>query len=87
MNKQKNISFDYTDNNKTCYKTSHWRGCCCECVNHGLVHKHCFHSQRKKKEGCVCDKSLNFYVCTTFGPRFNLSGKHGYCEMFQRRKK
>lgn len=81
------IEFDYIDNDKCSLKK--WKGCCCECVYHLLVTKHCCSSPQEK--GCVCNDSLDFYVCILFYNiegrlSANLSGKHGMCECFTKRK-
>jgi len=85
--KSRRIQFTYYDNSE-CMLDSEWKGCCCKCVHHFQVNKHCCSSPRGK--GCVCGESLGFWVCATFahqgdGDQANLSGEHGMCEMFIKR--
>lgn len=79
----KTIQFKYLNSNGECYKDDKnlW-GCCCKCLYHLEVFKHCCHSP--KTNTCVCSESLGFYVCTCFdGERgANIMGLHGLCEMF-----
>lgn len=81
--KGKRIQFQYI-NTCECSLDTHW-GCCCNCVFHLEVHKHCCNNIRKEK--CICSESLDFYVCidSRVG-HANLSGKHGACEVYTARK-
>lgn len=86
------IEFEYLHIDQECHEPN-WSGCCCHCISHVEVHKHCCHSPKPegKENDCVCKDSLGFYVCTVFANmedgmgRANLSGEHGYCELFVRR--
>ena len=80
------ITFEHTVGNSPCYIDTRWDGCCCVCANHSPVNKHCCHSP--KEEGkCVCGETLDFNVCTGLhkldGSPVNLSGNHGFCELFE----
>ena len=86
----KTITFGYKEDDDACCE-SEFDGCCCHCVSHKEVFKHCCQSPHTEEEGCVCSQSLGFYVCTIWSemdnePMANLSGKHGMCECFVRRK-
>jgi len=89
---KKKISFTYIPGDTPCQKDTRWDGCCCECAYHSMAYKHCWHSPRSKGK-CVCSESLGFYLCTVFvnyegnsQDRAQLSGEHGYCEMFKKAK-
>lgn len=38
--------------------------CCCDCIHQAEVMKNCTMFRDFDKEGCVCDQSLGFYICT-----------------------
>jgi hypothetical protein len=92
--KKTNIQFDLWDTKKeSCYMKNPTRiadnQCCCNCVHHFEVFKHCCHSEG---EPCVCGESLEFYVCVGMGvvdgkDYANISGKHGMCEAWMPRKR
>ena len=91
---EKEISFTYIEGDTPCQKGTRWDGCCCECAYRGVVHKHCWHSPKPEKGKCICKESLGFYVCTAWlsgigegSRRVQLSGEHGYCELFKRMKR
>ncbi len=90
----KHIAFDYVDT-RTCNlkakEYSHW-GCCCQCIHHLRVTKHCSTYPEIGRVGCVCDDNIGFWVCVVFSAmgetdRANLSGGHGACEMYKKRIK
>jgi len=93
-NRAARVSFSYRNPYGRCFLDTKWGGCCCTCVYHGSVYKHCWHSPKKKKGSCVCGERLGFYVCTVFhtirgqgypkyGTRIHLAAEHGYCEMYE----
>jgi hypothetical protein len=69
-----------------CWKESRWGGCCCSCIYHMQVNKHCSHSTRDKGSPCVCDESLGFHICFLFNhlerAPAQIMGKHGFCAMY-----
>lgn len=84
------IEFDYLNNNDECWLETQWHGCCCQCMHHLEVNKHCCYSPSEPGR-CVCKDSLGFYVCILYhdleyNRGANLSGKHGYCEEFKQRQ-
>lgn len=87
MKNGKKITFTYIDNTNCCIKE--FKQCCCQCENHVKVLKHCCHSPRKEK--CVCNEELGFYICLLWhemerADGANLSGTHGMCECFVQRR-
>jgi hypothetical protein len=86
-----NIQFGYVDN-VPCWNTLKlngriWGECCCQCAHHFKVTGHCWHLVSKSNE-CTCSEPLGFYVCTADNDNYHatLSGEHGACELFSRRK-
>ena len=81
------IKFRYLNINIKCgFEDENLNACCCKCIFHHEVFKHCCHSP--SQENCVCGESLGFYICNP--PEIEsayLSGKHGMCEMFTKREK
>jgi len=79
----KRIHFTYINHKYINYKKDE---CCCICIHRLEVHKHCYHSI--SKHTCICNESLNFYVCDVFidhednNREINLCGEHGICERF-----
>lgn len=83
------IEFEYLDTVEQCCHNSEWGACCCTCEHHLFVTKHCCHSPGEDR--CVCNDKLGFYVCILWhdieGARSaSLSGKHGMCEEYTRRR-
>ena len=83
------IEFVYLNKDIECgFNDKQLQACCCKCVNHYEVFKHCCHSPRE--EDCVCSESLGFYICCVLDDKFfraNLSSQHGMCERFIKRDK
>lgn len=80
------IEFDYIlDSFSMVCAKEQFKGCCCSCKHHGVVHNHCSFTTHKKGK-CTCSKELGFYVCgipMVMGEKLvHLSGPHGYCEMY-----
>lgn len=86
-----NVSFHYVDMHDCNLNDPEYKnwGCCCQCENRVEVAKHCCHSG--KTDRCVCSDSLGFYICLLFYVMgetdfATLSGEHGVCEGFRKRK-
>ena len=83
------ISFTLRNQKEKCQLLTRWGGCCCQCMYHGEVFKQCMYSE-KHEQGCICNKSLGFYVCTVGHAiqtldterRIHVIGEHGFCEMY-----
>lgn len=65
--------------------------CCCSCESHFEVTAHCLHVKHDPPNGCNCGTPMGFYVCTVFadmgeGKQAQISGAHGLCECYSRRK-
>jgi|WetSurMetagenome_2_1015567.scaffolds.fasta_scaffold14850_12 hypothetical protein len=59
--------------------------CCCTCKYQYLVYKNC-NSTTYKKGQCICNESLNFYICALRPNHASIKSKHGLCECYRKRE-
>lgn len=70
-----------------CWNTK-GRDCCCQCIHHYEVFNHCYFSSENTSGGCICDQSLNIWICKPpiDGADVIISAKHSIeCELFERK--
>ena len=85
--KKNNVNFYYPKNKKArCNlktKNAEW-GCCCDCDNRKTVYNHCTFRD-EFENNCICNDSLDFYVCIAIHDWVRISTEHGVCTLYKKR--